>query len=220
MNLGDIKTRVKRQFGDESGVQVTDADIVRWVNDAQRDIVMQNEELLEKTATIDSVATQQSYDFPSDLFILRSIRYKGSLDDGYRHLKYLNLQQFDELLDGWDSNSLLSADSIAVGWYTSYESKIYLYPTPNESIVGAIKILYSRLPVDVANDVDNLDLPIYYHNAVSNYCLQKAYELDEDFDAANFAAQQVQADVKLNKEKEKIDNAEFYPVISVRYEDM
>ena len=41
----DVLLSVKRQFGDESGVQVTDSDIVRWVDDAQREISMNNPEI-------------------------------------------------------------------------------------------------------------------------------------------------------------------------------
>jgi hypothetical protein len=36
--VGQIYDYVKRAFGDESGVQLTNADIVRWINDAQNEI--------------------------------------------------------------------------------------------------------------------------------------------------------------------------------------
>lgn len=219
MNVGDIKTRVKRQFGDESAVQVTDDDIIRWINDAQRDFVMQTETLLETVRTIDTQAGTQDYAYPTDLFILRNVRYKGSTDTSFHRLMYLNLQQFDELMDGWDGNTTTETQA-APRWYTSYENRIYIYPTPFESITGGLKILYSRYPTDISLDSDVPDLPINYHNAILNYCLQKAYELDEDLNAAQFAAQQAEADIKLNQEKQQRDNEEYYPTISIRYEDI
>ena len=51
LNIQDVANRVKRTFGDESGVQVTDDDIIRWVNDAQLEISRQNEDLLEAVGT-------------------------------------------------------------------------------------------------------------------------------------------------------------------------
>lgn len=217
MNLGDVKTRVKRQFGDESGVQVTDGDIVRWVNDAQRDIVNQNEGILEKITTADAVLGQQDYTEPTDLFVLHSITYKRSADErGYFRLQYLSLQDFNQYVDGWDGSFYANSRPQI---YTRFGGTLKFFPIPDASFVGAIKLYYQRRPVDVANDGDTLDLPEQYHNAVVNYCLGQAYELDEDWDSSGNKFQQMTADVTSNREREKWVAQETYPIIGVRPED-
>lgn len=217
MNLGDVKTRVKRQFGDEAAVQVTDSDIERWVNDAQRDIVMRNETVLQKSSLTDSVGQQQAYALPDDLLILRALHWKNNSDPSYYRLKGMSFQEFDEYIDGWDGTVYQASNPMV---YTIFEKSIKLFPTPAETGTENLKIFYNRQPVDLLTDEQILDLPIEYHNAVVSYCLTKAYELDEDWPAATNLAQQKEADIRLNKERESWNNTEHYPRITVLNEDL
>lgn len=212
MNLGEIKTRVKRQFGDESGVQVTDGDIVRWVNDGQRDIVNQNEGILEEVVTANSVVGQQLYALPTNLLVLRGVTYKSSSDLSYYQMRGRSMQQFNIEADGWDGSQW--ANNRQPQLYSVWKGSIRLFPVPDENQVAALKIYYQRMPVDVALDGDIPDLPLQYHNAVVNYCLSQAYELDEDWDSAGNKAQAMSADITANREREKWGNQEFYPTIT------
>lgn len=217
MNLSDVKTRVKRQFGDEASVQITDDDIVRWVNDAQRDVVMKNETVLQTTATTNSVANQQSYTFPADLLVLRGIHYKRmDGDPAFYKLRGMSYTEFDEYIDGWEGTAYGPSHPVV---YTTYANSISLFPIPVNSATGNIKIIYSREPVDLANDSDVIDLPVPYHNAIVDYCLARAYELDEDWGAANNMSAQYDTSVRLNKERENWGNHEAYPRITVNLED-
>lgn len=217
MNLGEVKTRVKRQFGDEASVQVTDEDITRWVNDAQRDIVMKNETVLQTTALTSSVANQQDYSFPATLLVLRGIHYKKALTDpSFYKLRGMSYQEFDEYIDGWEGTSYGPSHPMT---YTTYGDSIKMFPIPVDSVTDNIKIVFSRQPTDVDDDADTLDLPLAYHNAIVEYCLSKAYELDEDWGAANNLAAQYDVSVKLNKERENWGNHEQYPRITVSLED-
>lgn len=46
----NLLTEVKRLFGDESGVQLEDADIQRWANEAQMEIVNTNGAIKAKSS--------------------------------------------------------------------------------------------------------------------------------------------------------------------------
>lgn len=217
MNLGEVKTRVKRQFGDEASVQITDEDITRWVNDAQRDIVMRNESVLQTSSTADSVANQQAYSFPSDLLILRSIHYKREDGDlAFYKLKGMSYTEFDEYIDGWEGTAYGPSYPIV---YTTYADEIHLFPIPVSSGEDNLKIVYSRQPVDLNSDDDDIDLPLAYHNAIVDYCLTQAYRLDEDWNAANIMAGDYMTSVTLNKERENWGNHEVYPRMTVNLED-
>src|SRR4249920_3716410 len=58
--VSDVVSRVKRQFGDEAGVQITDTDIIRWVNDGQLEITKKNK-VLKSIASTPSIAGTDQY---------------------------------------------------------------------------------------------------------------------------------------------------------------
>jgi hypothetical protein len=216
VNLGDVKVRVYRTFGDEANVQIADPDIVRWVNDAQRDIVRQNETVLQTTGYASAVTNQQVYTLPSDLMVLRGLHYKRSGDVTFYRMRDMNQQEFDEYIDGWDGTLYQS------GWpqvYFVYSNTITLFPIPNETVTSNIKIYYSRMPKDVAIDTDVVDLPLQYHNAVVSYVLKQAFMVDEDWAAAQQVAQNMEADIKILRENENWGARESYPRITAMFDD-
>lgn len=216
MNLGEIRTRVQRQFGDESGVQITNEDITRWVNDAQRAIVLENENILQSTALTSTVAGQQEYTLPVDLLILQGISYKSSTDVAYVKLQGMDRQKFDEYITGWNGSTYNTGDPLV---YFVWDNKLELFPVPDVSAANSLKVWYNKKPTDVVNDVDIPSVPELYHTAIVNMCLAWAYELDEDWDAVGNKGQQINADMKLLRGREDWKNQETYPVITVRAED-
>lgn len=215
MLVSDIITRVKRQFGDESGVQLTDDDIIRYINEGQRQIVMQNEGLLETVATSNAVANQQEYTIPTNSLIVRSISYKGPDDAAYYKLKGMSMPQLDEYMDGWSNTASTGVPEV----YTIFGSNIIMFPIPDRSQTNAIKIFYNRTPVDVVDGTSTPDLPLLYHDALTKQCLQLAYELDEDWEAAAAKATQLDADVAILRGRDDWKQQDVYPLITIRYED-
>jgi len=212
----DIKTRVKRKFGDEAGVQLTDADIVRMINDAQRNIVARNDSLLEKSATADTTSGTQEYSFPSDLLKFKSLSYKGIGDIAYRPMKGMTLNELNMYVDSWDGNTSTLAVPIV---YAIHAAKFQVYPVPSDSVIAAFKIYYNRAPVDVSLDTDIPDLPSIYHSIVMDFVLQDAYEMDEDWNAASAKSAQTNQNMDRAKSDSEWTRREFYPTISVRPED-
>lgn len=216
MIVNDIYTLVKRQFGDESGVQLTDADILRYINIGQRQIVMQNEGLLEKITTSNGVQDQNTYSLPTDILILRSVMYKSPDDISYYRLKGMPYQQFNEYVDGWDGTAYGSAVPTI---FTQFAGNLILFPPPDKNSTSGIKIYYNRTPVDVTSTSDTPDLPLLYHDALVKQCLALAYEMDEDWDAAQIKAKELDADVALLRGREEWKQEETYTTITVRLED-
>lgn len=215
MNVGEIQTYIKRQFGDESGVQVTDTDIIRWINSAQKQIVLQNESLLDKSATTDTVVGQQSYDLPVDLLKLNGIKYRNSTTSAYYRIMGYSLADFNERVDGWDG-STEPGDPFC---YTISEDKIKVFPIPNTAIIAGLKIYYNRKPVTVASPSDTPELPELYHDTIIKFCLKEAYEIDEDWDAVSNKAQEFDREVNLLRGKDDWKVQETYPSITVLPED-
>lgn len=217
MLVQDVADRVRRQFGDESSVQVTDTDIIHWVNDAQREIVAQSEDLLQTSVLTSTVANQQDYDVPTDMFVLKSLHYKPTSLTSFIRLKALSMEEFDEYIDGWEGSLYAASDPIV---YHIYAGKIKLFPVPVVDITNGLKIYYSRKPVSATSLSDTVDLPDSYFNAVVSYCLAKSFEMDEDWGAAANMAGQMNSDVRRNQNRHNTPAWETYPTIGVRAEDM
>jgi|SRR5882724_1431782 len=217
MIVSDITTRVRRIFGDEAAVQVTDDDIVRWINDGQIEIIKHNDGALQKTNLIDLVTGQAQYTLPTDLMILRSLRYKYSDMLSFCALKYKSMAQFDEAIDGWDGTMFSTGHP---QFFTMYEGKAMLFPIPDQSLVSGIKVLYNQKPADVVNQSDTLALPLIYHNTIVKYCMWQASLLDEDNDPALMYAADFKSDSDLLRTRETTEATATYPVITVRDCDM
>jgi hypothetical protein len=213
VNVQDVVTRIRRTFGDEAAVQVTNDDVIRWINDGQIEIVKSNESALQKTDFVNLVAGTSQYNLPADLFMLRSMRYKFSSMLSFSALKYVNMQQFDETVDGWDGTAYSSGSPL---YFTMYEGKVVLFPTPNQSMVAGLKVLYNQKPTDVVNLGDSLALPLIYHNTIVRYCLWQAGLLDEDNESAMMYRNDFQSDTNTLNNRENADPNATYPVITVR----
>lgn len=212
MNVQDVVTRVRRVFGDEAAVQVTDTDIIRWINDGQIEIVKSNDGALQKTGLVNLVANQSQYTMPADLFILRSLRYKFSDMLSFSSLKYKNMQEFDDSIDGWDGSAYTTGSPI---FFTQYEGYALLFPTPDKSNVGGLKVLYNQKPTDVTTLSDALALPLIYHNTVFKYCMWQASLLDEDHEPAMMYRGDFQDDMSKLMTRETTDPTDKYHTITV-----
>jgi hypothetical protein len=170
--VGDVYNQVKRVFGDESGVQLTNADIVRWVNEAQVDISKQNQ-VLQTTATINVVAGTPTYSLSAVTPRIDSIA--SILLDG-RRIGDIPVSQAEE------SISLADPEGLEVGapqfWY-SWGGDVTFWPKPNKNYTMLIR--YTAQPTVVTTSVgDLLSVPDECFTDVCNYVLMRAYEMDEN----------------------------------------
>jgi hypothetical protein len=212
LNPLEIGNRVKKIFGDEAGIQITDSDIIGWMNSAQEDIANDNQSLMEATGVADIIAGQQDYSLPADFSMLRSLQYNGF------HLNRLSFNEFNEYLDGFrKANPPIFGNGIPDS-YMVWNNTITMFPTPSTSITAGLTIYYIRHPTTITSYSDSLSVPAQYHKAIVDYCLQQAYELDEDSQKASIKkADFDQRVMKMNGRNE--EDQEFYPTITTMPDD-
>lgn len=211
MNVGEIATRVMRQFGDESGAQITPEDMKRWINDGMKEIA-RNNHLLETKKVADIVAAQSEYSLPTDMLELWSVRWNN-----YK-IRSMSMEQADEYITNMEDSANYQKGAPAAYW--QWENKITLYPIPDSAIVGGLTIYYSRLPAEIYINGDIPEIPVKYHPRIVEYCLAQAYELDEDYSASSMKAGQLNAGLSDMLESEKWTERAYYPVITVLPEDI
>lgn len=206
----DVITSIKRQFGDESGVQINDADIIRWVNDGQREIVDTNTTINQKLAKTDIIANQDTYPLATDPSLpniarITSVRFNNSL------LRPITVQEAENYAIG-DGNT---GDPTA--WFEE-EGNLVLYPKPTTGYVQGLTFRFTALPVKVVANTDALTIPDSYYSTLIQYCLAQAYELDENAQMAQMKASQYEKSLGLRSNRTVANNSDF-PTIRLDLED-
>lgn len=209
--VSDVQTYVKRMFGDESGVQITDDDILRWVNAAQQEIVSSNQ-VLKASATKDTVADDFTYQLGLDITDVQAI---NSIHiDGVK-INYVSFNDAEALILREDPARL--SRGRPEFWY-EWAGILYLYPTPDKAYT--LTVYYQKEPTTLTSNTDTLILPDNYFNRVIEYVMAQAYELDENFGAAETKSSQFDSKlVSMTLDEEKA-NVDTYQRITVRPEDL
>jgi len=207
--LGNVFDYIKRQFGDESGVQITLADCTRWVNAAEAEIISQNQ-VLRAVATSTTVANDESYVLGDEMDIqtINSIQVQGV------KIPFKNHNEAEDYITRNDP--LKTQRSFPVFWY-EWGGTIFFYPVPD--LAYGIKVLYHKTPIELVNATDKLNVPDNYFNRILEYCMSQAYELDEQFDAASVKGDQFENRLLNMSLDEAHVNIDVYPQITVMAED-
>lgn len=200
MLVSDVATRVKRQFGDEAGAQITDADVIRWCNDAQTEIATQNK-LLQTIATSTTVVNTQDYASPTDMLALRGVRY-----DKLR-LTMLSMDDIDNVVQ--DRTEAKGTPQ----YYWFFGENISLWPTPDEA--KTLTVYYTQKPTALTATTDAISLPPQFDNRVVEYCIAQAAELDDNLEHYQLKMSQFQQGIDASKGNvEMNENDDEYPFIS------
>lgn len=209
---GDVATEVKRIFGDEDGVQIVDADILRWINSAQRSIVSVNP-ILQKTLLRDTVQGQASYSFPTDrVQYIQALYYKNAPLTAYSY------PEAQDYILAYNPESTTTTGTPLI-WY-QWAQQITLYPAPDAAEVDGLKIDFVAIPEELISLTDPLSLPDRYFESIVSYALQKAHQVDENYDGANYVKSMYTDALAQLSEQENRVSLRSYPVMTVRPEDM
>lgn len=210
MRLDDIIKRVQRQFGDDVEAQITQEDIVNWVNDACLEIVTKN---MTNQANLvgysDIIEGKSTYSLPPDLYKLRNVRANGKVIRG---------TTYDQLVSTYDGQ-LSDTTNPAVGepeWYWVEGGKLNLVPQPNNTL-GTLDIFYISRPdlMDVNMLTREPDVPTEYHPRIVEYCIAQAAELDDDSEKYQIKMSEFASNVNMLKQNgEQPESDSTYPSIT------
>ena len=201
MNLGQIIIAVQRQFGDESGAQITRSDIVRWVNDAQVDITRKTE-CLQVHSETDTLKGDGSYDVPFDFIKIRRVSYRG------QRLVRTELEHLDNVEPRRDNEP----DGSPKFFYV-WGRRIFLYPRPSRSGEGKLEIYYVKMPDELVSDLDVPEIPPHMHEDIVRFCLIRAKELNEDDEKAQALSFEYDNRMAFSRDEATSPEIESYPSV-------
>lgn len=198
-----LAAQVEQKFGDSGNVQITRVMQLGWINNGQRAIVQQNE-FLEKVATTNLLAGQAIYDMAT-LFASERMQVIIQITVNGKSIDIIPFPEYQALIA--NSGAAPSAPP-TVG--TLFADKLTLWPTPDETLAGAIIIYFRAFPADLTAITDKLTVPDRFYNALVDYVFAQALELDENFQASQVKLGHFQASVQREYEREHATPGDFY----------
>lgn len=209
MKTSDIIKRVRSIASDSDSIQFTDDDIVDWINDGIRECAKDNQ-LLQKTASSNLVIGTTSYNLPTDILKLHSIKVDG------QKIRVLNLAEF-EAYGGSSEDS--GTPVVAYVW----AAKVNFYPKPTQALPYVVEYTYD--PALVTNDahlVTGKDvappLPVGYHIRLLDYCLAQVAQQDDDMPRYQLKMEEFRTGVHSLKDDEQTQE-DYYPMMGISARD-
>lgn len=180
---------------DSTSVRWPVAELVRYLNDGQREIVLHRPDAGLASATISCVAgTKQSIP-PNGAKLIEVVR-NAKPGGTFRAVRLINKELLEAQIPNW--HTMTPQDEVLHFMYDVRDPKgFYVYPPATTN--ARLDITYSAYPTDVAEPPDgstytavtgNIGVPDIYANALQDYILYRAYTKDSEY-AGN--AQRAQA---------------------------
>lgn len=202
MNVAEITKRIQKQFGDESGAEITPEDILSYINDGQVDIA-RHTGCLQDAVETDAIAGQRAYALPPNFLGIRRLTYNG------KKVSQIALEDLDEIASNRDVNNPTGEPSHFYIW----ANEINFYPIPDVSAVGNIDIFYTKLPEPLLGDLDVPEIPVSFHEDLVRYGLSRAKELDEETQDSQLIWGEYKDRVNFSKSEHEVPDNSSYPSV-------
>lgn len=186
VTVQSVIDRVQTVLQDTTGVRwPVVAELVLWVNDAQREVALMKPDASAKNETVTLVAgTKQSIPTTGNR-LLKVVRNMSAASNGTgkRSVRLVDAEVLNSQTPDWHDPTVSgdAAHTNIVKHYVYEESNprnYYVYPGVQGN--AYLEIIYSSNPTTVAQN-GNLSIPDIFANAVMNYVLYMAYMKDAEF---------------------------------------
>lgn len=179
---------------DAGAIRWATAELVKWLNDAQREIVLMKPDAGATTATMALVAgTKQSIPAGGNR-LLKVVRNMSALDGvGRKVVRLVEQEALDASVPNWHDPSTTGdaahANVVKNYCYSEQNPRVfYVYPGAKNTSAW-LEIVYSADPV-AATAGGNIGLPDIYANAILDYILFRAFSKESDHSAQQARSEQ------------------------------
>lgn len=177
-----IIRRAVETLQDTTSVRWPINELVRYLNDGQREVVLYRPDAMVTNATITCVAGSKQALPANGAKLIEVIRNTGG-----RAVRMVNREILDAQTPGW--HSVTGSATILHFMYDPRDPKVfYVYPPALNT--ASLEIVYAAYPTDVAEPADgslytavtgNISLPDIYGNVLGDYVLYRAYTKDSEY---------------------------------------
>jgi len=175
----DVLTRARLQLMDDTGIRWTDDELVAYVNDAQREIVLYKPDAVTRNENLALVlGTKQSLPAES-IRLLTVVRNNSSTNK--RSIRPVPRETLDRFKPDWHGETAVAEVQHFIFDDTD-QKHFYVYPPNNGD--GEVEILYTKHP-DTVTASDNLEVADGYANTILDYVLYRAFSKDADIPSSS-----------------------------------
>jgi hypothetical protein len=189
-----IIRRAVETLQDTTSVRWPVNELVRYLNDGQREVVLYRPDSMVTNSTITCVAgTKQS--LPANGAKLIEVIRNAAATSDKKAVRMINREILDAQTSGW--HNITGSVNVLHFMYDPRDPKVF-YVYPPATTLAQLDIVYSAYPTDITEPADgalytavsgNISLPDIYGNVLLDYILYRAYTKDSAY-AGNAARAQ------------------------------
>jgi hypothetical protein len=161
---------------DTSQVRFPQAELMTFLNDAQREIVLHRPDARTVNGNMTCVAGSKQSIPATGLRLIDVVR-----NDAGRAITQIDRKILDETLPDWHNTAADATKKIEHFVYDPADPKNF-YVYPNATVSMDIEIIYSTAPADITYSATAvITLDDIYSNAILDYMLYRAYQKDSEY---------------------------------------
>lgn len=179
----ELINRVAVTIQDPTFVRWTQQELLDYLNDGQRQVVMFRPDAKTVNTTF-TCAAQSKQELPANaLRLVNVLRNQNG-----RAITKIDRKILDVQLPAW-MEANIGADGLKHFVYDALDPKVfYLYPKP--AVTNVIELIYSTVPDKItisnfASDTQVIGLDDIYANALMDYMTYRAYQKDSEYANVN-----------------------------------
>ena len=189
ITAANLLLRIRDTLQDTTGIRWLDAELLRYMNDAQREIVNLRPESASTTANV-ALVVGTAQTIPTAglrlIKVVRNMSAAGGSATGKRAIRIVDREILDTQEPDWHDPTVSgdATHATTVKHYVFDEDdprRFYVYPGAS-STSTFIEIVYSTSPTDFANTSSaTMFIDDIYANALIDYVLYRSYMKDAEF---------------------------------------
>lgn len=213
MLTSEVMGQVKRRFADEAGIIIIDQDIFDWMNEGSNEIIRVTEANKTSISITGTQYIAASGILTPNALLLKFVSYNNIPLD-FIHIEDLKVQFGDittqinttpyfYYLDRWGQDDEDPGATV--------DTTVKLFPSP-PSDTTPISASYLKRPTKITASFSPIDIPVAFHGALMNFCLARANERVQNWQAFGEYMEAFTQAISQNR-YESMQQDDTYPVI-------
>ncbi|MBT4068646.1 MAG: hypothetical protein HOE77_08125 [Candidatus Marinimicrobia bacterium] len=177
-----VISRVRDLLNDTGSVKHwTDNEMLRWLSDAQRDIVSQIPTANTTIASFTPVASSSEQSLSGISNFHRLLKVMRNTHDTDNRVTLLSTEDELGIISTSWHTAAVNSKATAERYVYDLVSPDVFYVYPNVNTTTRLELKYSTLPIEVSATGDTLELPDEFLPLMTDYMVYRAFAKDTDF---------------------------------------
>ena len=185
----NLISRIQDSLQDTTGVRWTEAELLRYINDAQREVVNFKPDAAADHSNVQlATGTEQSIpDVALSLIkVVRNMSATGSSATGKKSIRLVDEDILNSIEPDWHDPTVTgdAAHGSVIKHYVfdpDDPRKFYVYPGVKDGENAYVELITSRSPTDLSATSSTIYIDDIYGNALVDYVLFRCYMKDSEF---------------------------------------